>query len=257
MYYPGIIDTHAHYDDRRFAENLGRVLEDQRAHGVERIISCGSSLETSRRNAEIANRFDFVFATAGVHPSDADGMPDDWIDQIERMTKDPKVVAVGEIGLDYHYKTPSREIQRRAFVRQLELARDIDMPVQIHDREAHQEIFDLVKHYRPRGCLHRCSVSVEMAREYVKLGLYLGIGGALTYKNMKKEREVVADIPLEWLILETDCPYLTPEPFRGQTCTSDMLWTVVDLIGEMKGIEPERVVEVTNQNAKRAFGLAV
>ncbi len=254
MPYAGIIDTHAHYDDERFSENLTEILLRQQENGVARIITCGSDLATSQRSVEIAAQFPFVYATAGVHPQTAGDVPDNWLDEVARLARQPKVVAIGEIGLDYYYPEPSRETQHRAFRAQLALANDLNMPVQIHDRDAHGDIFDLVREYRPCGCLHRFSGSLELAKEYVKLGMVLGIGGALTYKNAKKERAVVKEIPLASLILETDCPYLAPAPFRGQTSTSEMLWVVAEEIAAIKGdVTAQQVIDVTGETARRVF----
>lgn len=255
MRYNGIFDTHAHYDDERFAPALDEILERQRQNGVAGIITCGSDLENSAYAVQLAGQHDFIYATVGVHPHAAAALPDDWLEQLTALTAREKVVAIGEIGLDYYYPEPDRATQQAVFCAQLALANKLGLPVQIHDRDAHGEIFDLVLKYRPSGCLHRFSASPELAREYVKRGLYLGIGGALTYKNAKKERTVVEQTPLEYILLETDCPYLAPAPFRGQISTSDMLWTVAELIGEIKGIDPQRVVDITRQNALRAFGI--
>lgn len=256
MYYPGIFDTHAHYDDRRFAKDLDDTITRQKEHGVSYIINAGSDLVSSRQSLSLAERYDIVYAAVGVHPHDAGNVPEDWLDQLEEMTRHPKAVAIGEIGLDYHYDTPGRDTQKAVFTAQLELANRLGLPVQIHDRDAHGDIMDLLRQYKPAGCLHRYSGSPEMAKEVIKLGLYLGIGGALTYQNAKKERAVVEQVPLEHLILETDCPYLAPQQFRGKTSTSDMLWTVADLIAALKGnVSPQQVVDITTQNAKHVFGI--
>lgn len=255
MRYGGFFDTHAHYDDERFAPDLDEILARQRQNGVAGIITCGSDLENSVRASQLAEQYDFIYATVGVHPQAAAALPDDWLEQLTALAARRKVVAIGEIGLDYYYPEPGRDIQRAVFRDQLKLAGQLGLPVQIHDRDAHGDIFELVDEFRPSGCLHRFSASPELAREYVKRGLYLGIGGALTYQNAKKERAVVEQTPLESLLLETDCPYLAPAPFRGQRSTSDMLWTVAELIGEIKGIDPQAVVDATRQNARRAFGV--
>ncbi len=255
--YHGIFDTHAHYDDERYDDNRDAVLNRQAANGVTGIINAGSDLASSARALEIAARFPFVYAACGVHPHCAADVPANYLDQLSALLAHPKAIALGEIGLDYYYPEPARDVQRAVFSDQLDLANQLGKPVQIHDRDAHGDIFALVKAKKPAGCLHRYSGSVEMAREYVKLGLYLGIGGALTFKNAKREREVVREIPLEFLILETDCPYLAPEPFRGKTATSDMLWAVADAIAELRGIPPQHVVDATRENALRAFSITI
>lgn len=256
MYYPGIFDTHAHYDNPRFADSLDAVLATQRTHGIQYIINAASDLVSARHSLDLADRYDIVYAAVGIHPHDADGLPGDWLDQVEELSRHPKAVAIGEIGLDYYYDAPPRDIQKTVFAAQLELANKLGLPVQIHDRDAHGDILDLLRLHKPAGCLHRYSGSPEMAKEVVKLGMVLGIGGSLTYKNSKKEQAVVAQIPLAHLILETDCPYLAPQQFRGQTSTSDMLWTVADAIAEIKGdITAQQVVDTTTATAKRVFGI--
>ena len=252
-YYNGIIDTHAHYDDERFAEKLDEILAVQKEHGIEAIIENSSDLPSSRNTIALAEKYDFIYGAVGVHPEEAGNLPEDWLKTVEEMTKQKKIVAIGEIGLDYHYEEPGREVQQKVFEQQLKLAADLDMPVEIHDRDAHGDILETIKKFRPKGTVHRFSGSPEMAKEIVKTGMVLGIGGALTYKNSKKERATVEQIPLDFLVLETDCPYLAPQQFRGQLSTSDMIPLVVDMIAEIKKETPEKVVEITTINAKRVF----
>ena len=254
MYYRGIIDTHAHYDDEIFADRIDEVLRVQRENGIAAIIENASDMPSSERSAAMAAKYsDFIWGAVGVHPQAADSLPDGWLARIAELAKAPRVVAIGEIGLDYYYPTPTRESQKLVFEQQLQLARELDMPIQVHDRDAHGDVLEYLKKYRPAGCVHRFSGSVEMAKEVVKLGMVLGIGGALTYKNAKKEREVVQTVSLEDIILETDCPYLAPQQYRGKPSTSDMLSPVVELIAELKGVSPEQVVEVTSATAHRVF----
>jgi len=256
MTYNGIFDTHAHYDDSRFNDSRDETLKRQKQNGVDYIINCGSDIDSSLASIGLAQSYDFVYAAVGVHPHEAADVPGNWLDEIEGLAKQPKVVAIGEIGLDYYYPEPGRDIQKAVFRRQLELANKLNVPVQIHDRDAHGDIYDLVYELRPKGCLHRYSSSPEMAAQYVKLGMYLGIGGALTYNNAKKERAVVEQIPLEHLILETDCPYLAPQQFRGKTSTSDMLWAVAEMIAVIKGsVTAQDVIDVTTKNAKTLFNI--
>lgn len=253
MYYRGIIDTHAHYDDEVFADHLEEVLQQQRDNGIAAIIENASDMPSSERTALMAAKYDFMWGAVGVHPQAADDLYDGWLARIEELARGPRIVAIGEIGLDYYYPTPTRESQKRIFEQQLQLAKDMKLPIQVHDREAHGDVLEYLKKYRPEGCVHRFSGSVEMAKEVVKLGMVLGIGGALTYKNAKKEREVVQAVSLQDIILETDCPYLAPQQYRGKVSTSDMLSPVVDLIAELKGVTPEQVVEVTSATARRVF----
>ncbi|MBR2999617.1 MAG: TatD family hydrolase [Oscillospiraceae bacterium] len=253
--YFGIIDTHAHYDDEVFQDRLSEVLAAQKEHGIVGIIENSSDIPSSERSVKLAQEFDFMWAAVGVHPQEAERLPEGWLDRVAELAKSPKVVAIGEIGLDYYYPEPQKESEIPVFEAQLALARDMGLPIQVHDRDAHGDVLELLKKYRPSGTVHRFSGSPEMAREVVRIGMVLGIGGALTYKNARKERAVVEAVSLENIILETDCPYLAPQQYRGKVSTSDMLPPVVDLIAELKGETPENVIRITSENARRVFGL--
>jgi len=253
--YNGIIDTHAHYLDAAFDSDRDSVLAAQRAAGISCIIENAVDIPSSRAAIALAERDSLIRAAVGVHPEDAGDLPEDWLSQIAELAGDPHVAAIGEIGLDYHWPEPSREIQHSVFAAQLALASDTGMPVEIHDREAHGDIMEHIRRYSLSGCLHRFSGSLEMAREALRCGLVLGIGGALTYKNSKKEKAAVRELPLESFILETDCPYLSPSQFRGTRCTSDMICKVVDEMAELTGETPEKIIEVTGETARRVFRL--
>lgn len=251
----GIIDTHAHYLDRAFDEDRDSVLSELFGAGLSALIENATDIASSEAALRLSEAYPQVFAAVGVHPEDAGGLPEDWISSIAGLASRGKAVAIGEIGLDYHWPEPTREIQHEVFEAQLRLASDLRMPVEIHDREAHGPIMEFIRKYRPSGCLHRFSGSLEMAAEAVKSGLVLGIGGALTYKNSKKEKSAVSELPLECFILETDCPYLSPAGYRGTRCTSDMIAAVVGTMAELKGETPEKIIEVTSETARRVFGL--
>ena len=253
--YFGIIDTHAHYDDEVFQDRLSEVLAAQKEHGIVGIIENSSDIPSSERSVKLAQEYDFMWAAVGVHPQEAERLPEGWLDRVAELAKSPKVVAIGEIGLDYYYPEPRKESEIPVFEAQLALARDMGLPIQVHDRDAHGDVLELLKKYRPSGTVHRFSGSPEMAKEVVRIGMVLGIGGALTYKNARKERAVVEAVSLENIILETDCPYLAPQQYRGKVSTSDMLPPVVDLIAELKGETPENVIRITSENARRVFGL--
>lgn len=253
--YFGIIDTHAHYDDEVFQDRLSEVLAAQKEHGIVGIIENSSDIPSSERSVKLAQEYDFIWAAVGVHPQEAERLPEGWLDRVAELAKSPKVVAIGEIGLDYYYPEPQKESEIPVFEAQLALARDMGLPIQVHDRDAHGDVLELLKKYRPSGTVHRFSGSPEMAKEVVRIGMVLGIGGALTYKNARKERAVVEAVSLENIILETDCPYLAPQQYRGKVSTSDMLPPVVDLIAELKGETPENVIRITSENARRVFGL--
>ena len=253
--YFGIIDTHAHYDDEVFQDRLSEVLAAQKEHGIVGIIENSSDIPSSERSVRLAQEYDFIWAAVGVHPQEAERLPEGWLDRVAELAKSPKVVAIGEIGLDCYYPEPQKESEIPVFEAQLALARDMGLPIQVHDRDAHGDVLELLKKYRPSGTVHRFSGSPEMAKEVVRIGMVLGIGGALTYKNARKERAVVEAVSLENIILETDCPYLAPQQYRGKVSTSDMLPPVVDLIAELKGETPENVIRITSENARRVFGL--
>ena len=253
--YFGIIDTHAHYDDEVFQDRLSEVLAAQKEHGIVGIIENSSDIPSSERSVKLAQEYDFMWAAVGVHPQEAESLPEGWLDRVAELAKSPKVVAIGDIGLDYYYPEPQKESESPVFEAQLALARDMGLPIQVHDRDAHGDVLELLKKYRPSGTVHRFSGSPEMAKEVVRIGMVLGIGGALTYKNARKERAVVEAVSLENIILETDCPYLAPQQYRGKVSTSDMLPPVVDLIAELKGETPENVIRITSENARRVFGL--
>lgn len=258
MDYTNIIDTHAHYDDERFALVLGEVMACQRAAGVSAIINCGSDEASSLASLALAEKYDFVCAAVGVHPEEAGKVSEGWLERIEKMAAHKKCVAIGEIGLDYYWPEPSRDIQKAAFRAQIELANRLGLPIEVHDRDAHGDVFDIIKELKPRGTLHRYSASAELAREYVKLGMHIGVGGALTYRNSKKEVQTVAETPLEFLLLETDCPYLAPAQRRGTTSTSEMIYLVAERVAEIKGggVSAQEVLDITAANARRLFGLA-
>lgn len=253
-YYNGIIDTHAHYLEHAFEEDRQQVLELQKRNGIIRIIENAVDLPSCASAIALAGSFDFVSAAVGIHPEDVVDLPSDWLEQIAQYAEHPSVVAIGEIGLDNYWDTP-KDLQLDVFTKLLELASDLNMPVEIHDREAHEGIMETIRRYRPSGCLHRFSGSVEMAKEAVASGLVLGIGGALTYKKSVDEKAVVQELPLDCFILETDCPYLSPTGYRGKRCTSDMISIVVDEMASLKGETPEKVVKVTSETAKRVFRL--
>ncbi len=258
MLYRHIFDTHAHYDDPRFDGLRDEVFRCQQASGVSFIINNASDEASARASIALAERYDFVYAAVGVHPQEAGALQPGWLERIEALAAHPKAVAIGEIGLDYHDEEPARALQQAVFRDQLALANRLGLPVEIHDRDAHGDIFEILCDFHPAGCLHRYSGSPEMAQDIVrKLGMSLGIGGALTYKNSRKEVETVRVIPLEYLILETDCPYLAPAGRRGRTCTSDMIYLVAEKIAEIKGdVSPQEVLDITCANARRLFGIA-
>ncbi|MGN1195268.1 MAG: TatD family hydrolase, partial [Acutalibacteraceae bacterium] len=221
--YNNIFDTHAHYDDEKFDGDRAEVLSLVKNNGVCKIIDCGCDLKSSLAAVKLSKDYDFIYAAVGVHPHEAEEACEDDFLQIQKLYSNPKIVAVGEIGLDYHYDFSPRDKQIEVFERQLILANELNLPVIVHDREAHEDMMNLLKKHRPKGVVHCFSGSAESAREIVSLGMYIGLGGAVTFKNARKPLEVAAYVPDDRLLLETDCPYMAPVPFRGKRCDSSMI----------------------------------
>ena len=245
-----IFETHAHYDDARFAEDLPQVLDACREKGVRVLVNIGSDVKSLPACIRLSETYPQMYCALGVHPTETAELSEEVFADLEQMLTHEKAVAVGEIGLDYYWDTPARDIQQYWFIRQLELAEKTGKPVVIHSREAAEDTFRiLTEHYHGKGVIHCYSYSPETAREYVKRGYYLGIGGVVTYKNAKRLPEVVAETPLTALLLETDSPYLAPQPFRGKRNDSSFLPLVAERIAEIKGISREEVEEVTFRNA--------
>lgn len=255
MDFTGIFDTHAHYDDERFNESRSDILGSLPGRGVSLILNCGSDLESSKSSIALAEKYDYIYAAAGIHPHECSNTPGDWESELRKLLSHPKVVAIGEIGLDYHYDFSPRELQREFFARQLELANELKLPAVIHDREAHADVFDLLSKHRPRAVLHCYSGSAEQARQYAEMGFYLGFGGAVTFKNARRPLESAAAIPLSRLLLETDCPYMAPVPHRGELCTSDMIALSASAIAEARGMEVQQLIDAARENGKRFFGI--
>lgn len=251
-----IFDTHAHYDDEAFESDREELLNSMHEGGVLGIVNASADINSSLSSAKLSEKYPYVFAAVGVHPENLDGLSEDYTEQINKIaTEHKKVVAIGEIGLDYHFRLDNKEKQIEVFENQVKLANSLDLPVIVHDREAHKDTFDILKKYNPKGIVHCFSGSVEMAKEIVKLGMKLGIGGVLTFKNAKTIVEVVKQIPLSHLVLETDAPYLAPVPFRGKRCNSSYIKFVAEKIAEIKNISAEEVYKETFKNALEVYNI--
>ena len=247
-------DSHAHYDDEVFDEDRDELLMGMKEKGVEFIVHSSADLGSCRRGIELANKYPFIYCGVGVHPHDVATLKDSDIDIIRQFTKEEKVVAIGEIGLDYYYDISPRDVQREWFKKQLLLAKELDLPVIIHSREASQETYDMIVESEVKeGVIHCFSGSHELAKEYIKRGFYIGVGGSLTFKNAKKTVKVVEEIGVENILIETDAPYLTPVPHRGKRNDSSYLKHVVSKIAEIKGITMQEVEDTTYNNAKNLF----
>ena len=251
----GVFDTHAHYDDARFDEDRDALLASLRDKGVARVINCGVDLASCKTTLDLAHRYDFVYAAIGIQPEDCGGAQDTDYDALLPLYDDPKVVAVGEIGLDYYWDSVPKDVQLTAFERQLMLANELHLPVIVHDREAHADTLALLRKHRPQGVLHCFSGSVETMEEAVKLGLYIGLGGAVTFKNAKKPLAVAAAVPADRLLLETDCPYMAPVPFRGKRNDSSLISYIAQVIADVRGKNPQALIDRCRENANRLCGI--
>lgn len=253
-----MIDSHAHYDDEKFDIDRDEILKECVNQGVTHIINAGCNVESSEKSIALSRQYPFVYAAIGVHPHDALSCNSNTLNTLTTLSKESKVVAIGEIGLDYHYDLSPREVQREWFSQQIALARRLKLPIIIHDRESHQDVLDIVraeKGYEVGGVFHCFSGSKDMAREILELGFKIGIGGALTFKNARKPIEVVRYTPLDMLLVETDCPYMTPEPYRGQRNWSGLIKLVLNKFAEIKEIDYREAEEATSNNAINLFRL--
>ena len=253
-----LFDTHAHYDDDAFEEDRETLLSAMPSHGVGLIVDPGCTVASSRAAVALAERHDHVYAAVGIHPEECGDFAPSDIGELRRLAEHPKVVAIGEIGLDYYWaENPPREKQQEVLRAQLQLAQELGLPVIIHDREAHADTLDIVREFPAvRGVFHSFSGSVEMARELLKRGWMLSFNGAVTFQNARKAPEVIRAIPMDRLMIETDAPYLTPVPFRGRRNDSGYVHLVAERIAAIKGLPVEEVERATWENGKRFFGIA-
>ena len=253
--YSNIFDTHAHYDDSRFDEDRTELLSSLCTSSVSGIINCGCDLKSSLEAVNLTEKHPFVYGAVGVHPHEAEETTEEDLIKIKELYSKEKIVAVGEIGLDYFYDFSPREKQIEIFRKQIITANELDLPVIIHDRDAHEDTMNILKELKPKGVVHCFSGSAEMAKEILKLGLYIGIGGAVTFKNARKPVEVVEMLPLDKLLLETDAPYMTPVPFRGKRCDSSHIAFTAEKIAEIKGIDVQDLIDQCTENAKKLFNI--
>lgn len=253
-----IFETHAHYDDEAFDGDREELLRSMKEHGIDRIVNVGASLQGVADTVKLMEKYPFVYGAVGVHPDEVGSLDEEKMLWLRSLCDLEKTVAVGEIGLDYYWDKEHHDIQKQWFVRQMDLAKETGLPIIVHSRNAAKDTLDIMKAERAdnlRGVIHCYSYSKEHAREYMNMGYYLGIGGVVTFKNAKKLKEVVAYAPLDYLLLETDAPYLAPEPFRGKRNCSSYLTYVAEEIARIKGVTYEEVAEMTKKNAERLFGV--
>lgn len=248
-----IIDTHAHYDDRKFDGIRDTLLESLHENGVCKIITCAVDKDSAKKVLKLADGYDFIYGAVGIHPENLNSKTP--LEEIKRLSNHKKCVAIGEIGLDYYYTSDNKEEQKDIFEKQVILANELGLPVIVHDREAHADTLEILKKHKPKGVLHCFSGSSEMAREIINLGMYIGVGGSVTFKNARRLPDTIKEIPKERLLLETDCPYLCPEPYRGKLCHSGFITLTAQKIAEISGIDLDRVLRQTLKNAKELFSI--
>lgn len=251
-----IFDTHTHYDDDAFDQDREELLKSLCDQDIEAVVNISASISSVKTTLKLIEQYPFIYGAVGVHPNETGELTEELMGWLKDMASYERVVAIGEIGLDYYWDEPDHETQKHWFVRQLDLAKETGLPVVIHSRDAAQDTLDIMKAEHSGeigGVIHCFSYGKEMAREYLNMGFYLGIGGVLTFKNAKKLKEVVDYMPMDRLLLETDCPYLAPEPNRGKRNSSLNLPYVVKAISEIKGLPPEEVMEITRKNAKTMY----
>lgn len=251
-----IFDSHAHYNDSAFDSDREELICDLRKKGVVNIVNIAADMKDSEDILNLVEKYDFVYGALGVHPDAADTTPDNFTETLEKqILSQPKIRAIGEIGLDYHYDGYSAENQKKLFVTQLRLAKKLDMPVVIHSRDACEHTMEILREYKPKGVMHCFGYSAEIAEEIVKMGMYVGFTGVVTFKNAKKAVNALRAVPLDRILLETDCPYMAPEPFRGKRCDSSMIEKTAAKAAEIKGITVQEMLNITAENAKRLFGI--
>lgn len=251
-----IFESHAHYEDKRFDEDREELLTTFPSKGIDFVINVSSDLETIKKTIELTEKYDFIYGSVGIHPERANELNEEALFWMKEMANNSKIVAIGEIGLDYYWDEPERSIQKEAFERQLYLAKELSMPLIIHSRDAAKDTIDIMNDCKAEevsGVIHCFSYGKEMAREFLNKGYYIGIGGVVTFRNGKKLREVVEYIPLESILIETDCPYMSPEPHRGTRNSSLNLTYIAQEIAKIKGISYDKVLEITKENGKNMY----
>lgn len=250
-----LFDTHAHVDDRAFDEDRQALLESLPAAGITMLLNPGCSLETSRNAVKNANAYDYIYAAVGSHPDAADEVNEEVLEQYRTLVREnPKVRAIGEIGLDYHYEDIPRQIQQQAFRAQMALAQELNMPVIIHDREAHEDCLNIIGEFPSvKGVFHCFSGSAEMARQLTKMGWYVGFTGVITFKNARRAVEAAAVVPLDRIVIETDCPYMSPEPFRGKRNDPSRVYRMAEKLAQIRDLPLEEIQRITVENGKRLY----
>ncbi len=253
--YNNIFDSHAHYTDRAFNDDRENMLGSLKESGISGVINCGADLPSSEFSLKLAEDYDFIYAACGIHPEEVDDLPENYQELLRSMAESKKCVAIGEIGLDYYWRQDNKETQKKVFEEQIILAKELNLPIIVHDREAHGDTLEILKKYKPQGVLHCFSGSPETAKEIINLGMYIGLGGALTFKNARKAVEVAEILPLGRLLLETDCPYMAPVPMRGKRNNSSYIPFVAEKVAEIKNMAAQEILNITAENVKKLFNI--
>ena len=253
--YKNIFDSHAHYTDKAFNDDRENMLGSLKESGICGVINCGADLKSSEESLKLADSYDYFYFACGIHPEEVENLPENYIDILRDLAKHEKCVAIGEIGLDYYWRQDTKEKQKEVFENQILLAKELDLPIIVHDREAHGDTLEILKKHKPKGVLHCFSGSVETAKEVLKLGMYIGFGGALTFKNARKAVEVAEMLPLESLLLETDCPYMAPVPMRRKRNDSTLIPYIAEKMAEIKNTDPQSVLDIATKNTKELFNI--
>lgn len=251
-----IFDTHAHYDDEAFAQDREELFDQMKEAGIDFVVNIGANMASSRETAAMCEKYPFIYGAVGVHPSDSLEINDDSLKELKELASRDKIVAIGEIGLDYYWPEPSREVQKPALEAQIALAKEVNLPIVVHSRDAAKDTADMLAALRAGDCdgvIHCFSYGKEMAREFLNMGFYIGVGGVVTFKNAKKLKEAVEYTPMDRILLETDCPYLAPTPYRGKRNSSLYLPYVAEEIARIKNISYEEVLAITMENAKKMY----
>ena len=250
-----IFDTHAHYDDEQFDTDRDELLNSMAAGGVGTIVDAAATVESWDKIVELAEKYSFIYGSVGVHPDEVGALNEENFARMRELLKKEKIVAVGEIGLDYHYDGYSAEKQKKLFISQLELAKKLDIPVIVHSRDASNDTMEILREYKPKGVVHCFSGSAETAKEIIALGMYISFTGVITFKNAKKALRALEKVPTDRLMLETDCPYMAPEPYRGKRCDSSMIEKIAEKAAEIKGTTAQEMLDITCANAMRFFDI--
>jgi len=254
------IDSHAHLDDERFDDDREIVIKNLKTDQINMVINIGADIASSKSTLNLAKTYDNIYSVVGVHPHSVSELVGVGLDEIESLARNKKTVAIGEIGLDYYYENSPKQLQKEYFIEQIRLAKKLDLPIVIHSREAVKDTLDIIKSEKSsnlRGVMHCFSSSVEIAKEYVKLGFYIAIGGVVTFKNARVTKEVAKYVPLESLLIETDCPYLAPEPFRGKRNEPKYIKYTAEEIAKIKEVDLEEIAKITSANAKKLFEIKI